>query len=127
MRKIGEILGVLLLIVVGLYASNEITNAQKMVEIERNMDAIEKHYDADGPIVMIDIENNMVGFYYCVTPLQHYPCEITYNKSDIGTIILVSDEVKYVSDKTEFTLPLTEDQITWVYENIPNETPVVMY
>lgn len=127
MRKIGEILGVLLLIVVGLYASNEITNAQKMVEIERNMDAIEKHYDADGPIVMIDIENNMVGFYYCVTPLQHYPCGITYNKSDIGTIILVSDEVKYVSDKTEFTLPLTEDQITWVYENIPNETPVVMY
>ena len=40
---------------------------------------------------------------------------------------LVSNEVRYVSDKTEFVFPFTEDQLTWIYENIPNETPVVMY
>ena len=98
-----------------------------MMDVERNMDAIEKHYDADGPLVMVDLENSMVGFYYCVTPLQHYSCEVNYNKADIGTIILVSNEVRYVSDKTEFVFPFTEDQITWIYENIRNETPVVMY
>ena len=125
MKKFTEIMVVLCGIV--LYASARISEAQHMVDVERNMDAIEKHYDADGPLVMVDIENNMVGFYYCTTPLQYYACEIDYNKADIGTIQLVSDEVKYVSDKIEFVIPLTEDQITWVYENIPNETPVVMY
>ena len=127
MKKFTEIMVVLCGIVIILYVSARISEAQHMVDIERNMDAIEKHYDADGPLVMVDIENNMVGFYYCTTPLQYYACGIDYNKADIGTIQLVSDEVKYVSDKIEFVIPLTEDQITWVYENIPNETPVVMY
>lgn len=127
MKKIGEIIGILCCIVFILYLSAEMSKAQHIADVERNMDAIEKHYDADGPLVMVDIENNMVGFYYCATPLQHYVCEINYNKADIGTIILVSNEVRYVSDKTEFVFPFTENQLTWVYENIPNETPVVIY
>ena len=127
MKKIGEIIGILCCIVFILYSSVKMSKAQHMSDVKRNMDGIEKHYDADGPLVMIDIENNMVGFYYCATPLQYYTCEINYNKADIGTIILVSNEVRYVSDKTEFVFPFTEDQLTWIYENIPNETPVVMY
>ena len=127
MKKIGEIIGILCCIVFILYSSVKMSKAQHMADVKRNMDGIEKHYDADGPLVMIDIENNMVGFYYCATPLQYYTCEINYNKADIGTIILVSNEVRYVSDKTEFVFPFTEDQLTWIYENIPNETPVVMY
>ena len=110
-----------------LFMSYKITLAEMHQTAIIRMDTMEKHYDADGPLVMVDIENNMVGFYYCATSLEHFDCEIEYDKSDIGKIALVSNGVRYVSNKTEFVFPFTEDQLTWVYENIPNETPVVIY
>lgn len=38
----------------------------------RRMDIQEKHYDSDGPFIMISIEDHLIGYYIGTIPIVHY-------------------------------------------------------
>ena len=91
------------------------------------MDRCEKRYDADGPLVMINVRDGIIGFYNCTTPLKYMECDIrTDVTTDIGEIVL-DDKLFFVSAQNYIELPISQDNIGWVYKNIDNWTPAVIY
>lgn len=92
------------------------------------MDRCEKRYDADGPLVMINARDGIIGFYNATTPLKHMECDIRVDANmDVGEIILNSERVIFTSAKNYIVLPLSQDDIDWVYENISDWTPAIIY
>ena len=59
---------VILVIIIGILAyKNKVSN-----DAMATMDKTELRYDADGPFIMINTEDNLIGYYIGSEPILHY-------------------------------------------------------
>ena len=90
------------------------------------MNEMELWYDADGPLIMVDTDTQIIGIYNAATPIKH----ISYGYSDsgcsFGTLDIETELVIINIEESIYTY-LKDDDLKWIKENVPDDTPVVVY
>ena len=115
-------------VVVIIVAAVTVSYTQQRENRER-MDEKEQHYDADDLFLMLNVSNNLAGFYDGSEVIQHMI--IRTNNVPVGVYdVFFKDGFMYL-ERTDVdatvSIPLSRDQFSWIEENYKSGYPALVY
>lgn len=84
------------------------------------MNKMELHYDADDYFIMVNATDGFLGVYKATTPLKHFKCKIE-GEAQVDFLVIK------VTELTEQNVTLRKQDLTWILDNCPEWTPVLIY
>lgn len=89
-------------------------------EAVEEMNKMELHYDADDYFIMVNESEGLLGVYKATTPIRHFRCKVADDEQ-------VDFLVVEVTALTQCGVTLRRQDLTWILDNCPDWTPVLIY
>lgn len=116
------ILFVLIVVVLQIFLYLMLVNRQI-----KEMNRKEQQYDSNGYLLMIDLDNHIMGFYDADNPMKHMGCNQDMPAGDYYAFIINGAGVLLCNDDTLVFIRLTGRSLKWCEENYKSGYPCMVY
>lgn len=97
---------------------------------EQRMDKREVHYDADGDLILMDVQEGLMGVYHACDPLEHiWNDQIRNVEPGLYYLAICEERIELWTKSTEGVqaVCLDPEELKSLAEEIADNTPVLVY
>lgn len=121
----GYVIGIL---VTGVIVAATVAGCTKRSEQEAQMDATERHYDADDLFLMLETKSGLAGFYEGPEAIQYMIIRVD---APVGVYDAYFKDGYMYLERTDvdstISVPLSRNQAQWIEDNYKSGYPALVY